>query len=119
MRGEGGTSAMRPSRMFGSRKLARTSAENHMTVKTPAEGHRDMSAPTEPVDPDFHLHTAWLAQVSEPAGAPVNQQAPRQGGSSTSASTISFELVDRVVEQDVALSLGSGLRRRSAVVGIS
>lgn len=59
-----------------------------------------MSARTEPVDPDFHLHTAWLAQVSEPAGAPVNKQAPSQGGSSTSASTSSLELVDRVVEQD-------------------
>jgi hypothetical protein len=70
---------------------------------------RDMSAPTEPVDPDFHLHTAWLAQVSEPAGAPVNKQAPSQGGSSTSASTSSLELVDRVVEQDDALTLGSGL----------
>jgi hypothetical protein len=78
-----------------------------------------MSAPTEPVDPDFHLHTAWLAQVSEPAGAPVNKRTPSQGGSSTSASTSSLELVDRVAEQDDALTLGSGLWRRSAVVGIS
>jgi hypothetical protein len=77
-----------------------------------------MSAPTEPVDPDFHLHTAWLAQVSEPAGAPVNKQTPSQGGN-TSASPSSLELVDRVAEQDDALTLGSGLWRRSAVVGIS
>jgi hypothetical protein len=77
-----------------------------------------MSAPTEPVDPDFHLHTAWLAQVSEPAGAPVNKQTPSQGGN-TSASTSSLELVDRVAEQDAALTLRSGLWRRSAVVGIS
>ena len=78
-----------------------------------------MSASTEPVDPDFHLHTAWLAQVSEPAGAPVKKQVPRQGSSSTSASTSSLELVDRVVEQDGALTLGWGVRRRSAAVGIS
>jgi hypothetical protein len=78
-----------------------------------------MSASTEPVDPDFHLHTAWLAQVSEPAGAPVKKQVPRQGSSRTSASTSSLELVDRVVEQDGALTLGWGIRRRSAAVGIS
>jgi hypothetical protein len=68
------------------------------------------------MDPDFHLHTAWLAQVSKPAGASANKQTP-QGGN-TSASTRSLELVDRVAEQDDALTLGSGLWRRSAVVGI-
>src|SRR6202048_3831660 len=99
--------------------LARTSAENQTTVKTPPEGDRNMSAPTERADPDLQLQAAWLAQVSDPIEASVSEQAPRQSGHSPRASTDSLEPVDRATEQHVALPLGSVLRRRSGLVMIS
>jgi hypothetical protein len=99
--------------------LARTRAENQTTVKTPPEGDRNMSAPTERADPDLQLQAAWLAQVSDPTEVSVSEQAPRQSGHSPRASTDSLEPVDRATEQHVALPLDSVLRRRSGLVMIS
>jgi hypothetical protein len=32
------------------------------------DGNRNVSAPTEPEEPDCRLHEAWFAQMSETAG---------------------------------------------------
>jgi hypothetical protein len=73
-----------------------------MTVELFNGGDRppNMSALTEPGDPDWRVHAAWLAQVSK-AGAGVLNEEP---GGSTSLSMNSSAPADRLAEQEVPLA---------------
>src|SRR2546423_14179492 len=75
-----------------------------------------MSASTEPLDPDLHLHAAWLAEVSQPVASPVSQQLSRETGNSTSACSSSLQAVDRNVGQGVRLDAVPRLARRSGLI---
>ena len=67
---------------------------------TVADGHRNVSAPTEPEEPDSRLHEAWFAQVSETAG-PLPAE---QSGDSPTIAMSSLAPADRVLGQEVRLA---------------
>ena len=66
---------------------------------TVADGNRNVSAPTEPEEPDCRLHEAWFAQMSETAG-PLPAE---QSGDSPTIAMSSLAPADRVLEQEVRL----------------
>jgi hypothetical protein len=83
------------------------SAEDHMPVKpngpTVADGNRNVSAPTEPEEPDCRLHEAWSAKVSETADGLLPAQAPEPSRVSPNIATNSLAPGDRVLGQEARL----------------
>jgi hypothetical protein len=71
----------------------------------------NMSAPTEPEDPDCRVHAAWLAQVSK-AG---DRLLTREAGGSISVSTSSSAPADRLAGQEVRLA-PAHVDRRSGII---
>jgi hypothetical protein len=81
-----------------------------------------MSALIEPADPDFRVHAAWLARVSEAAdGARANQvpqqHLPQQDAGIAGGATSSFNTADRLGGPDTAPR--SRLGRRLGVIIIA
>jgi hypothetical protein len=70
---------------------------------TVADGHRNVSAPTEPEEPDCRLHEAWSAKVSETADGLPPAQAPEPSRVSPSIATNSLAQGDRVFGQEARL----------------
>ena len=70
---------------------------------TVADGNRNVSAPTEPEEPDCRLHEAWSAKVSETADGPLPAQAPEPSRVSPSIATNSLAPGDRVLGQEARL----------------
>jgi hypothetical protein len=60
----------------------------------------NLSALTEPGDPDCRVHAAWLAQVSKAGDALLDKEA----GGSTSVSMSSLAADDRLAGQEVRLA---------------
>jgi hypothetical protein len=79
---------------------------------TPTETRHSMSAPSESEDPDFRVHAAWLAQVSEAVHGRVAKRLPQQGGSRPSVSPSSLDTADCLVGQQVRLAPPSRRGRR-------
>jgi hypothetical protein len=75
-----------------------------------------MSAPSESEDPDFRVHAAWLAQVSEAADGRLAKQVPQQGGGSPSVSPSSLDPADCLVGQQVRLAPPSRRGRSSGPI---
>jgi hypothetical protein len=75
---------------------------------TPAETRHSMSFPSESEDPDFRVHAAWLAQVSEAAPGRLAKQVPQQPSS--------LDPADCLVGQQVRLAPPSRRGRRSGLV---
>ncbi|TMJ79560.1 MAG: hypothetical protein E6G76_28260, partial [Alphaproteobacteria bacterium] len=71
----------------------------------------NMSAPTEPEDPDCRVHAAWLAQVSKAGDGVLDKEA----GGSTSVSMNSSAPADRLAEQEVPLAPAQ-VDRRSGLI---
>jgi hypothetical protein len=90
------------------------------TGATPTEGRHNISAMTEPADPDFRIHAAWLAQVSGAAEGSLAKQAPEQhvprqdGGNA--GTTSSLNTADCSDEQSVPVPQYSRLWMRSGVI---
>jgi hypothetical protein len=87
-----------------------------MNGATPAETRHSMSAPSESEDPDFRVHAAWLAQVSEAADGRLAKQVPQQGGGSPSVSPSSLDPADCLVGQQVRLAPPSRRGSRSGPI---
>jgi hypothetical protein len=75
-----------------------------------------MSAPSDSEDPDFRVHAAWLAQVSEAAHGRVAKQVPQQGGGRPSVSPSSLDTADCLVGQEIRPAPPSRRGRRSGLV---
>jgi hypothetical protein len=88
---------------------------------TPAETGHSMSAPPESEDPDFRVHAAWLAQVSEAADGRLAKQVPQQGGGSPSVLPSSLDPADCWVGEQVRLAPPSrrGRRRSGPIMAIA
>jgi hypothetical protein len=88
---------------------------------TPAETGHSMSAPPESEDPDFRVHAAWLAQVSEAADGRLAKQVPQQGDGSPSVSPSSLDRADCWVGEQVRLAPPSrrGRRRSGPIMAIA
>ena len=71
----------------------------------------NMSALTEPEDPDCRVHAAWLAQVSEAGDGLLAKEA----GGRTSVSTSSSARADRLAGQEVRLA-AAHVDRRSGLI---
>jgi hypothetical protein len=82
---------------------------------TPAETRHSMSVASESEDPDFRVHAAWLAQVSEAAPGRL-AQVPQQGGGRPSVSPSSWDPAYCLVGQQVRLAPPSRRGRRSGLV---
>src|SRR5436190_953435 len=84
-----------------------------MTVELFNGGDRphNMSALTEPGDPDWRVHAAWLAQVSKAGDGVLDKEA----GGSTSVSMNSSAPADRLAEQEVPLAPAQ-VDRRSGLI---
>jgi hypothetical protein len=83
---------------------------------TPAETRYSMSAPSNSEDPDFQVHAAWLAQVSEAAHGRPAKQVAQQGGGRPSVSPSSLDTADCLVGQQVRLAPPSRRGRRSGAI---
>src|SRR5205823_5968573 len=70
----------------------------------------NMSALTEPEDPDCRVHAAWLAQVSKPG-----EGLAREAGGSTSVSVSSSAPADRLAGQEIPLA-PAHVDRRSGLI---
>jgi hypothetical protein len=68
---------------------------------TLTEARHNMSAPIESDDPDFLVHSAWLAEVSKGADGLHAKQVLKQGDGSPNVSTSSLYPADQLVRQDV------------------
>ena len=72
-----------------------------MNGATLPEARHNMSAPIESDDPDFLVHSAWLAEVSKGADGLHAKQVLKQGDGSPNVSTNSLYPADQLVRQDV------------------
>ena len=75
-----------------------------MNGATLTEARHNMSAPLESDDPDFLVHSAWLAEVSTRADGLHAKQVLKQGDGSPNVSTSSLYPADQLVKQDVTLA---------------
>ena len=75
-----------------------------MNGATLAEARHNMSAPIESDDPDFLMHSAWLAEVSKGADGPLVKQVLKQGDGRPNDSTSSLYPADQLVTQDDPLA---------------
>ena len=71
----------------------------------------NISALTEPDEPDCRVHAAWLAQVSKAGDGPLAKEA----GGSTSVSRSSSAPADRLAGQEVRLA-PAHVDRRSGLI---
>jgi hypothetical protein len=75
-----------------------------MNGTAPAEPRHSMNAPMESEDPDFRLHAAWLAQVSQAANGALDKQVPKEAADRPSQSTNLLCFADHLVGQEVHLA---------------
>ena len=75
-----------------------------MNGATLAEARHNMSAPIESDDPDFLVHSAWLAEVSKGVDGLHAKQVLKQGDGSPNVSTNSLYPADQLVRQEVPLA---------------
>jgi hypothetical protein len=85
-----------------------------MNGATLAEARHNMIAPIESDDPDFLVHSAWLAEVSKGADGLLAKQVLKQGDGSPNESTSSLYPADQLVRQDVPLAPGG--ERKSGLI---
>jgi hypothetical protein len=74
----------------------------------------NVSAPTEPSDPDYRVHAAWLAQVAKAADGRLGKEA----GGNTSVSTSSSAPADRLAGQEVRLAPAHADRRSGLITKV-
>jgi hypothetical protein len=84
-----------------------------MNGATLAEARRNMIAPIESDDPDFLVHSAWLAEVSK-GGDDLLANDPKQVDGSPNVSTSSLYPADQLVGQGAPLALRR--ERRSGLI---
>jgi hypothetical protein len=75
-----------------------------MNGATHAEARHNMIAPIESDDPDFLVHSAWLAEASKGADGPLVKQVLKQGDGRPNDSTSSLYPADQLVTQDDPLA---------------
>jgi hypothetical protein len=85
---------------------------------TPAETSRSMSVPSKSEDPDFRVHAAWLAQVSEAAPGRLAKQVPQQEGGRPSVSPSSLDPADCLLGQQVRLAPPSRRGRSLSLISL-
>jgi hypothetical protein len=80
------------------------------------EGGRlpNMSAETETEDPDFRVHAAWLAHISEVENGQLTEQDPKQG--TNESTTSSIDRAGRPVGQEARVSPPSRIRRTFGLI---
>jgi hypothetical protein len=74
----------------------------------------NMSALTEPGDPDSRVHAAWLAQISKGGDGVLGKEA----GGRTSVSTSSSAPADRLAGQEVRLAPAHADRRSGLITKV-